>query len=82
MGVHADIAGQGKANPTSLILSAAILLEWLAEKRGREDLAQAARAVSAAIDQALAQPDGRTADLGGALATDAFAQRIADAVSI
>ncbi len=28
-----DIAGKDKANPTSLILSAAMLLEWIAEKR-------------------------------------------------
>ena len=37
-----DIAGQGKANPTSLILSAAMLLAWIAEKRARPDLGEAA----------------------------------------
>jgi isocitrate dehydrogenase (NAD+) len=73
-----DIAGQDKANPTSLILSAAMLLEWLADKREREDLAQAARAIDAAVDSALSRPETRTADLGGALRTAAFAQLVAD----
>ena len=67
-----NIAGQDKANPTSLILSAAMLLEWLADKRKREDLAQAARAIEAAVDASLAQPETRTANLGGPLGTAAF----------
>ena len=33
-----DIAGQDKANPTSLILSAAMLLEWLGAKRNDANL--------------------------------------------
>jgi isocitrate/isopropylmalate dehydrogenase len=76
-----DIAGQGKANPTSLILSAAMLLDWLAKKRGRDELAKAARAVEAAVDGALMRPDARTADLGGPLGTAAFAKVVADAVA-
>ena len=35
-----DIAGQDKANPTSLILSAAMLLAWLGERRDDARLAQ------------------------------------------
>jgi isocitrate/isopropylmalate dehydrogenase len=76
-----DIAGQGKANPTSLILSAAMLLDWLAEKRGRDELAKAARAMEAAVDGALVRPDTRTVDLGGPLGTAAFAKVVADAVA-
>ena len=30
-----DIAGQGKANPTATILSAAMMLDWLAERQRR-----------------------------------------------
>src|SRR6185312_11481409 len=37
-----DIAGEDKANPTSLILSAAMLLEWLATRHGRPELDRAA----------------------------------------
>lgn len=76
-----DIAGQGKANPTSLILSAGMLLDWFAEKRGREDLARAARVLEASIDAALARRETRTADLGGPLSTAAFAKVLADAVA-
>ena len=38
-----DIAGQDRANPASLIGSAAMLLAWLGERRGDERLTQAAR---------------------------------------
>jgi 3-isopropylmalate dehydrogenase len=76
-----DIAGQDKANPTSLILSAAMLLDWIAEKRGLPAYAEAARALDQAIDAALAKPETRTPDLGGALGTRAFAERIAAAIA-
>ncbi|MPZ10634.1 MAG: isocitrate/isopropylmalate dehydrogenase family protein [Kiloniellaceae bacterium] len=76
-----DIAGQDRANPTSLILSAAMLLDWLAEKRALPACAEAARAIDQAIDAALARPETRTADLGGALGTRAFAERIAGALA-
>jgi isocitrate/isopropylmalate dehydrogenase len=72
-----DIAGHGKANPTSLILSAAMLLDWLAERRGLAPLAQAARAIHEAVDAVLAQPALRTADLGGPLGTSAFGAAVA-----
>lgn len=75
------LAGQDKANPSSLILSAAMLLEWLAEKRGLENFGAAAKAIDAAVDAALAKPETRTPDLGGALGTKAFAERIAAAVA-
>ena len=42
-GTAPDIAGQGKANPTAMILSAAMMLDWLAERHGNAALAQAAR---------------------------------------
>jgi 3-isopropylmalate dehydrogenase len=76
-----NIAGQDKANPTSLILSAAMLLDWIAEKRGLPAYAEAARALDQAIDAALAKPETRTPDLGGALGTRAFAERIAAAIA-
>jgi 3-isopropylmalate dehydrogenase len=76
-----DIAGRDRANPTSLILSAAMLLEWLAERRGIEACGHAARAISAAVDAALADPATRTADLGGKLGTRAFGETIAQIVA-
>ncbi len=76
-----DIAGQDRANPTSLILSAAMLLEWLAERRGLEACGRAARAISDAVDAALADPATRTADLGGPLGTRAFGETVARTVA-
>ena len=71
-----DIAGQDRANPTSLIVSAAMLYEWLAPIHGAR-YAQAAKAISAAVDAVLADAATRTRDLGGTLGTQAFAQAVA-----
>lgn len=71
-----DIAGHGKANPTSLILSAAMLLEWMAGRHTAPKLVDAARRIEAAVEAAIADPAGRTADLGGPLGTAAFTKRI------
>jgi isocitrate/isopropylmalate dehydrogenase len=75
-----DIAGKNVANPASLIGSAAMLLAWLGERRGDAGLSRASALIEASLDRVLATPDGRTADLGGTLGTDAFARRIAEAV--
>jgi len=66
-----------KANPTSLILSAAMLLEWLAARHQRPEFEQAAKAIEAAIDASLKDPATRTADLGGKLGTQAFGKQVA-----
>jgi len=71
-----DIAGQDRANPSSLIGSAAMLLAWLSERRDDARLAQAAAEIERALDSAIADPAWRTADLGGPLGTRAFGERI------
>ena len=75
-----DIAGQDKANPTSLILSAAMLLEWLAERKKAKACGKAAEAMTAAVDKVLADPKKRTADLGGKLGTKKFGEAVASAL--
>jgi isocitrate/isopropylmalate dehydrogenase len=75
-----DIAGKDKANPTSLILSAAMLLEWLGGKNNATRCGEAARAIHEAVDRVLADPAKRTADLGGGLGTWVFAQEVAAAI--
>ncbi|MCP2167645.1 isocitrate/isopropylmalate dehydrogenase family protein [Goodfellowiella coeruleoviolacea] len=76
-----DIAGQGIANPTSLIRSAAMLLDW----RGRHDadhrLVAAADRISRAVDTVLDNPATRTRDIGGTLTTDAFARAVCAALT-
>ncbi|HEX6529850.1 MAG TPA: isocitrate/isopropylmalate dehydrogenase family protein [Burkholderiales bacterium] len=68
-----DIAGQDRANPASLILSTAMLLDWLG-------FDNAAKAIDAAVDKVLASPEKRTADLGGKLGTRAFGEAVAAAL--
>jgi isocitrate/isopropylmalate dehydrogenase len=71
-----DIAGQGVANPTSLILSAAMLLDWLGRRRPDAGLIDAARRIEAAVDRVLDDPNMRTRDVGGPLGTEAFARAV------
>ena len=76
-----DIAGQDKANPTSLILSTAMLLDWLGNKHGRQDLTDSGRRIETVVDAVLANPETRTADLGGPLGTQAFAAVVAERIA-
>ena len=71
-----DIAGKDRANPTSLILSAAMLLEWIAARHGNDAFAAAARNIDAAVDATLKNPATRTADLGGKIGTREFAKAV------
>jgi isocitrate/isopropylmalate dehydrogenase len=75
-----DIAGKDRANPTSLILSAAMLIEWIGQRRGDKSLVAAAKSIDAAVDVALKNPATRTADLGGAAGTQSFARAVAGAL--
>jgi 3-isopropylmalate dehydrogenase len=72
-----DIAGQDRANPSSLIGSAAMLLGWLGARRGDDRFSRAGDAIEVALDRAIATPEWRTADLGGPLGTAAFGERVA-----
>ena len=70
-----DIAGKNVANPLALLMSAVMMLNYLAE----DDPAfgTAAKRIKGAYDRALT--DGqKTRDLGGALNTDEFAQAVVD----
>jgi 3-isopropylmalate dehydrogenase len=53
-GTAPDIMGQGKANPTAMILSAAMMLDWLADKHDHPPTAEAALRIERAVDQAYA----------------------------
>jgi isocitrate/isopropylmalate dehydrogenase len=75
-----DISGQDRANPASLIGSAAMLLAWLGERRRSAALSSAAAAIDAALETAIATPEWRTPDLGGPLGTKAFGERVAGMV--
>ena len=69
-----DIAGQGIANPIGQIWSGAMMLEHLGH-------ADAAAAVVSAIERVVADPAGRTRDLGGRATTVSCGAAIAAAVA-
>jgi isocitrate dehydrogenase (NAD+) len=64
-----DIAGKGLANPTALMLAAALMLEHCG-------LAPLAARLRAALDQTLNVDKVRTRDLGGSASTSEFAAAI------
>lgn len=64
-----DIAGKGIANPTALIRSAIMMLDYLGE-------AEAGRRIFKALLRALENADTRTPDLGGRGSTKTFTDEI------
>ena len=75
-----DIQGQDKANPCSLVLSAAMLLDWLGRRHRSEALTQAAAVITSAVHTALDDPGTRTRDVGGRLGTADFAAAVASLI--
>jgi 3-isopropylmalate dehydrogenase len=63
-----DIAGKNIANPLSLILSVALLLEWHGRRRQMNAFESAASAVARAVEAAVAAHEA-TPDIGGKLGT-------------
>jgi 3-isopropylmalate dehydrogenase len=75
-----DIAGQDKANPASMILSVAMLLQWLGEHHHWSIYVDAANALELAVDKVLENPHTRTADLGGTSGCKAFGEAVASVI--
>ncbi|WP_375411011.1 isocitrate/isopropylmalate dehydrogenase family protein [uncultured Bradyrhizobium sp.] len=71
-----DIAGQNCANPTGLILSVAMLLDWLGRRCARSDLCSVAGSIEEAIDLTLTDPASCTPDQGGAATTTEFTSAV------
>jgi isocitrate dehydrogenase (NAD+) len=70
-----DIAGQNKANPLALLMSAVMMLNYLAENRDDPRCREAAVRIRKAYDACLDAGE-KTRDLGGELGTDAFAAAV------
>ncbi|MBG9983612.1 NAD-dependent isocitrate dehydrogenase [Aerococcaceae bacterium DSM 111022] len=64
-----DIAGQNKANPTALILSAVMMLEHM-------DLQKEADMIRTALEETLKNPATRTADVNGTATTTEFTEAL------
>ena len=74
-GTAPDIMGQGKANPTAMILSAAMMLDWLADKHDHPPAAEAARRIEHAVDTAYASGI-KPMEFGGRDGTDSIANAV------
>lgn len=75
-----DLQGQDKANPTSMILSVAMMLRWLGEQHRLPKLVSAYELIDSAVDSVLENPATRTADLGGTVGCRAFAQAVQEKI--
>jgi 3-isopropylmalate dehydrogenase len=75
-----DIAGKGTANPTAMILSTAMMLEWLGERRRSDQLLVAARAIERSVDVAFGSGKICSYDIGGTDGTGAIGRTIAESV--
>lgn len=71
-----DIAGQDIANPSSLILSTALLLGWYGRRSGQADFVAAGEALDGAIEAGIGAGEA-TRDVGGRLGTRATAEALA-----
>jgi isocitrate dehydrogenase (NAD+) len=70
-----DIAGQNKANPLALIMSAAMMLDHLGHMRHDATCLKVSERITSAYLQAILEGQ-TTGDLGGTLSTDAFADAV------
>jgi 3-isopropylmalate dehydrogenase len=74
-GTAPDIMGQGKANPTAMFLSAAMMLDWLADKHDHQPAADAALRIERAVDKAYASGI-KPMEYGGKDGTAAIAKAV------
>ncbi len=64
-GTAPDIAGTGKANPTAMFLSTAMMFEWLSERHDRPGLSVAGAVIRNAVRDAYADGRIHPTEIGG-----------------
>src|SRR5207344_1632364 len=74
-GTAPDIMGTGRANPAAMILSVAMMLEWLAERHAHPAAAEAAERIEQAVDRAFAA-GLKPCEMGGQDGTQAIARAV------
>ena len=80
-GTAPDIAGKGIANPLAAILSAGLMLEWLAQRDGNDAAASAAARIDTAVGAVTRAGRVLTPDLGGPGTTDAVGDAVVAALA-
>ncbi|UCH74201.1 MAG: isocitrate/isopropylmalate dehydrogenase family protein [Rhodospirillales bacterium] len=71
-----DIAGQGKANPTAMFLSGAMMLEWLGERHGVPEAETAGALIRDAVDAAFSGDALLPYEIGGDAGTSAVSAAV------
>ncbi|EAR51321.1 3-isopropylmalate dehydrogenase [Oceanicola granulosus HTCC2516] len=74
-----DIAGQGRANPIAMVLSAAMMLDWLGRTRGQEAMRADALRIHEAVREVVTSGGPLTPDLGGTASTGEVVAAVRDA---
>jgi 3-isopropylmalate dehydrogenase len=75
-----DIAGRGIANPYAIIVSAAMLLDWLGQRRGDAPAIRGARRMERAAHHVIGRNIARTPDIAGTATTEEFGRAVAAAI--
>jgi 3-isopropylmalate dehydrogenase len=75
-----DIAGQGKANPTAMFLSGAMMLEWLGDKHGSPTAIRAGALIRDAVDTVFADGKLKTCEFGGTAGTKEVTKAVMHAI--
>jgi 3-isopropylmalate dehydrogenase len=73
-----DIMGQDKANPTAMLLSAAMMLDWLGERHQVEACVEASQILDEAISRGFQSQAIRPLEQGGDQGTKAMGQALID----
>jgi 3-isopropylmalate dehydrogenase len=79
-GTAPDIAGQGKANPTAMILSAAMMLDWLGDRHDDTRLKDGASLIERAVEDVFSAGQVRPFEFGGTSGTADIARAVIGAL--
>ncbi len=75
-GTAPDIAGQDKANPCAMFLSAAMMLDWLADGHEQPQLEGWARTIERAVENTLAAGAAMPMEYGGRAGTEEMTRAV------
>lgn len=75
-----DIAGQGRANPTAMLLSTAMMLDWLAVRHADQRLHDAAAMIESAVAESFADRSVMPFEFGGSSGTVAITRAVTERI--
>ena len=77
-----DIAGQGLANPLAMILSGAMMLDWLGIKHDIPAMTRDGTRLREAVEEVVARGEAITRDIGGTASTEVAARAVLDTMFV